>query len=85
MPKYCGPEVYCVVTGSGGADLHHVKSRKSGGTDEQFNMIPLSHRLHQLWHNKGAVYMAENYPEIRGWLMANNWYLCVVRGKWTHD
>jgi hypothetical protein len=83
--KYCGPDVRCIVTGKRGGDLHHIKSRGAGGTDESFNMIPLSHELHQEWHMKGTHLMAEKYVAINEWLRENGWYICLVKKKWVHD
>jgi len=82
--KYCGPDIRCTVTGKRDGELHHIKSRGSGGTDETYNMIPLCHELHQEWHNKGCHFMAEKYVAINQWLREHEWYICAVRKKWAH-
>jgi hypothetical protein len=85
MAKYADENITCIVTGRPGAEYHHIKSQGAGGTDEDFNMIPICHKIHEQWHKKGTLYMAENYSYIREWLLENNWYLCVIRNKWVHD
>jgi hypothetical protein len=79
--KYCGPDVYCIVTGAPDSDVHHPKSRGSGGPDEPWNMMPLAHRLHQECHNIGLKRFAEKYPAVKQWLLDHQW---TLDRKWRH-
>lgn len=85
MGKYKSDKHKCIITGSCPVDLHHVKSRKSGGPDEQWNLMPLSRDMHRKMHDKGLSTMAMNYEHVYEWLKKNNWYLCPVTFKWRHE
>lgn len=56
-------------------DVHHVKSRGAGGSDEPFNLINLCRKCHTGIHSKGYYYMCSNFPTLlielnkRGWTM----------------
>ncbi len=64
--------------------LHHVTTRKSGGTDDDFNLMPLCLKCHNEMHNKGLVSMSIKYLNVKKWLSVNGWKLCHFRGKWIH-
>lgn len=82
--KYSDPEAFCIVTGKQGCDLHHIKTRGSGGTDDEWNLIPISRTLHQRWHHRGTQYMVKGYPAIRNWMIKNGWKFDIYSGKWLH-
>ncbi len=82
--KYYSSDTPCVVTGAMMVDLHHVKSRASGGKDEPHNLMPLIHRLHQELHTIGLNRFAQKYDRVREWLIAHEWYFCPVLLKWQH-
>ncbi len=71
----------CVVTGEP-AELHHIKTRGSGGTDDPWNLIPLSRKMHSMWHMKGMRYMVKTYPAIEKWVLANGWGFDDFLFKW---
>lgn len=83
--KYYDQFAVCVATGEVGCDLHHVKTRGSGGLDEPWNLIPVSHAIHMEIHSKGLVWASLKYPGIRTWLLEHGWFLEEQRGKWKHD
>jgi len=83
--KYTDPEAFCVVTGERGVDLHHIKTRGSGGTDDAWNLIPLTHRLHVEVHAIGLNKFAEKYPPAKAWLLCNAWELEAFRNRWVHE
>ncbi len=83
--KYVNPEVSCVATGKRGVDYHHIYSRKSGGPDEDWNLIPINHLIHVEWHLKGTSYMVDKYTGIRAWMKKHGWYFEPVMLKWRHD
>lgn len=79
MPK-------CIVTGED-AEMHHVLSRGSRPDliNEEWNQIPLSRKIHTQWHTQGTKRMAIKYPQIRAWLILNEWYFAEELGKYWHD
>ena len=85
MAKYAGEHVTCIVTGAPGSDLHHLKTRASGGTDDEYNLIPLSHMLHVQLHSKGLNYMADKFPAIHGWLVQHGWEWDEYSKRWIHE
>ena len=82
--KYSSTEHNCCVTGAPGSDLHHVKTRGSGGKDEAWNLIPLSRALHTEVHKIGMAKMANKYLAIRNWLVCNGWYWDDFLKRWHH-
>lgn len=64
----------CVVTGKVPSDPHHVKSRKSGGPDTSWNVMPLNRRLHREAHRMGMHWMETAYEGVETWLAYNGWY-----------
>lgn len=63
--------------------FHHVKSRKSGGGDELWNLMPLCLEHHNQVHMSGLNHFANSYNNVRFWLLQNNWYFNL--GKWRHE
>jgi hypothetical protein len=84
MAKYTPPDLYCIVTGKP-AEYHHIKTRGSGGPDEEWNMIPISREIHTLWGNKGNSYMCQHFPQIKSWMVRRGWRCCPVLHKWVYD
>jgi hypothetical protein len=80
--RYCGPQYQCIITGKFGADLHHVRSRGAGGSDDSWNLMPLAHELHVECERIGLVSFSKKYPNALSWLVANGWE--IVLGKWRH-
>lgn len=64
----------CIISGLP-ADTHHLKSRGSDITakDIKENLIPLARPYHNEIHNKGIVYMANKYHQVRNYLIQNGW------------
>lgn len=59
---------------------HHVLSRKSGGPDLPWNLMPLCLADHNLIHAKGLTTTAKNHADVKLWLLNNGWeFIC---GKW---
>lgn len=83
MGKYSPEGLRCIVTGRP-AEYHHVKHRSVGGTDDIFNMIPVSRELHTEFHQRGTRHMASKYHQIAKWLKDNNWYLDLVLMKYVN-
>lgn len=75
----------CVVSNRWGAEGHHIITRKSGGPDAEWNLMPLSRIHHTECHQIGLNKFAEKYPKVKSWLIAHGWYFCEVRCKWIND
>jgi predicted restriction endonuclease len=75
----------CIVCGwrvGGMVTFHHVKTRGSGGNDEEHNLMPLCAWHHVETHNIGTVSFSKKYPNVNNWLISNGWSL--EAGKWRH-
>lgn len=61
-------------------DCDHIKTRKSGGSDNLDNIMTLCRKCHQLKGQKGIDYMVKNFPHYRkalfnrGWIKENDKY-----------
>jgi hypothetical protein len=84
MAGYQDPLKKCLVSGKLGVDLHHVKHRGAGGSDEEFNLMPLSRAAHQELHKIGLTTFAEKYSQVKKWLLNNNWQFNTLMKKWLH-
>lgn len=56
--KYYGLDrcdvIYCVICGQVATNLHHIKYRGQGGTDEPNNLAPLCYYCHASHHDIGT-------------------------------
>ncbi len=73
----------CCVTGKSNPDLHHIKHRGAGGPDTEWNLMPLSRKLHQEWHQIGPSKFLKKYPQAKLWLIAHGWEI-LENGKLFH-
>jgi len=78
-----GP-IRCLVSGVLDPDIHHVKTRGSGGGDEFWNLMPLSREKHTEVHKIGLNKFSEKYPVVKTWLLKNGWTKCPLRKKWVN-
>lgn len=78
-------DLRCIVSNQRGAEGHHLITRKNGGPDSEWNLMPLSRIKHTEVHQIGLNAFAEKYPQAKRWLIAQGWYFCEVRNKWRHD
>lgn len=67
-----------------GSTPHHVQSVKSGGTNDEWNIIPLCLRCHGEIHTIGRSTFAKKYPQFRSWLIKNGWEYDKFFNKWFH-
>lgn len=65
------------------AELHHIKSRGSGGPDATFNLIPICRRHHQEVHMNGQITFIKKYPAYEKMLKIKGWY--ILDGKLLND
>jgi hypothetical protein len=80
--KFYSSDTPCCITGEFNVDLHHVKTRAAGGTNDKWNLMPLSHRFHVEVHAMGLLTFAMKYPQARNWLKKNGWEFCEGSRKW---
>jgi hypothetical protein len=83
-PKYYSEIIPCTACGRVPVALHHENTQGSGGTDDDWNLLPLCAEHHTEIHKKGSRFMAAKYPQIRGWYIQNNWFICELTGKYRH-
>ena len=65
-------------------EWHHLKTRKSGGSDHWKNMVPLCREHHQLAHLKHHTYMAIKFDGFRKALIARGWEFNGFLDKWVN-
>lgn len=70
-----------MVCGVTPTDLHHIKTRGSGGSDDLFNLINLCRYHHQQVHSYGMVKFINNHKHIMGILHSKGWEIQNVLGK----
>lgn len=75
----------CTVCSRIDAELHHVKTRKSGGSDNPHNLMPLCRKHHTEIHQIGTTTFSEKYPIAKNWLISNHWNKYGFVLKWKHD
>lgn len=68
-----------------GADLHHVKTRKSGGTDDSHNLMPLCRSHHTECHKIGTSTFVKKYNSARLWMLSNGWEYNELLNKWRRN
>lgn len=72
----------CIISGSPEFDRHHWKSKRSGGPDESWNLMPLARIYHVECHKLGATTFANKYPAVKKWLIDNGWVFDEFLKKW---
>ena len=72
----------CIICGAQG-EKHHFKSRGSGGTDDEWNIMPLSRGHHVEFHKLGATTFVNKYPQAKEWLIKNGWEFNEFKKKWV--
>lgn len=77
----------CGLQVDGMVCYHHLKTQKAHSElrYEDYNHMPVCQKHHVEIHNTGAISMAEKFPGVERWLKMNEWYICDLMGRWTHD
>lgn len=77
----------CVVCGDLNIELHHVRSKGSGGPDESWNLMPLCRTHHREIHDRTLKQMTDKSQRMRKWLYDNGWYIehFINKKKWWND
>ena len=58
----------CFIRGGGRICGHHIKPKGSGGHDHTKNLIPVCHKHHMEFHNKGLRYVINTYDTAKEYL-----------------
>jgi len=76
----------CLACGDWSAQrcYHHIVTRKSGGVDEPWNLMPLDLHHHNEVHQLGLSRFARKYINVEKWLIRNGWAYDLFREKWIH-
>lgn len=82
--KYTCSESHCEICGKKGVDIHHIKSRGSGGGDHIFNLIKLCHSHHREIHQLGVRTFARKYEQFKSFLVRKGWEFSTITKKWYH-
>ena len=82
---YTDESASCVACGKIGVDLHHIRSRSVGGSDDPSNLLPVCRTHHTRIHARGLIQVSEENTGIMEWLLRNGWKLTFIngRGKWS--
>lgn len=81
-------ETRCKACGHDGSfyplDIDHVATFKAHPelAYDKRNLLTVCRKCHVLKGQKGTSYMAEAYPAVRNFLIANGWYYCELSKKW---
>lgn len=64
----------CLICLKYPCDAHHIVSRGAGGGDEEWNLLSLCRKHHQLWHSMGQKsFCAKFYDRLVRWLVFHGW------------
>jgi len=85
MGKYSPLHIRCLNHPNTQAELHHVKSRGSGGKDETHNLMPLCRDCHSKVHTVGLNKFVKDNPYTNSWLRQQGWSVCELRNKWIRE
>lgn len=85
------PCIVCRKEGKGMVTYHHLFTQKVYPEFSHFkwNQIPVCMDHHNLdgqsFHSKGTVYMADNFPAVKKWLLDYGWFFCEFVKKYRRD
>lgn len=78
---------YCQACGCNGAfnalTIDHIKTRGSGGSDEEYNCMTLCLSCHIEKGQKGVSHMAKRYPSYYEFLIEYGWKFDSFLKKWV--
>lgn len=75
----------CACLKHGPSDPHHIKTVKSGGPDEIWNVVSLCRSCHQSIHVLALNRFTDKYPYFKEVITKKGWSYDDYRGKWTHE
>lgn len=63
----------CEICGRHNSEIHHIKTRGSGGTHDNWNLIYLCRDHHQEIHRIGVITFMKYYLAFERYLKNNGW------------
>ena len=72
----------CLLCGVIPTDECHIKTRGSGGTDDDWNLVYLCRRHHREQEDSTHTEFAKKYPLFKKALEQKGWILCETRKKY---
>lgn len=72
----------CLCCNNRTVDVHHIKTRGSGGGDDMWNLMPLCRMHHSEVHRLGLIKFSRKYINVGLYLDKNGW--SVLNGKMLH-
>lgn len=72
----------CCICNAFPVDASHIKSRGSGGPDEEFNVVAHCRNHHVEWHQMGPSRFLKKYPSFALKLKLMGWD--ISEGRLTH-
>jgi hypothetical protein len=73
----------CLVCQDRVVDVAHIKSRGSGGTDDEWNLMPLCRKHHTEQHTIGIISFIQKYLTVSIYLSDQGWFL--YNGKLVNE
>jgi hypothetical protein len=73
----------CLVCQGRSVDVAHIKSRGSGGGDEEWNLMPLCRTHHTEQHKIGVITFTQKYIGVASYLYDHGWF--VSAGKLINE
>lgn len=70
----------CLVCQRANPDRAHVKTRGSGGGDQEWNIMDLCRVHHTEQHKIGIITFAEKYKTVKGYLEKSGWEIVSING-----
>lgn len=58
----------------GPVEIHHIRTRGSGGIDAPWNLIVLCRTDHTRWHAMGPIKFLARHPDLFEYLSRCQWY-----------
>ena len=74
----------CIICGNKEVDIHHIKTKKSGGDDVPYNLVPLCRVHHSSLHSMGIKKFAKEYILFEAFLLYFGWELNALN-KWVYN
>lgn len=74
----------CVCFLKGPSDPHHLKTRGSGGKNDNWNLLALCRGHHVQIHKVGQSKFIEIHPIMKDILIMKNWEFDEIRKKWFY-
>jgi hypothetical protein len=63
----------CLICSRNKTDRCHIKSRGSGGTDDEWNLVTMCRVCHSIQHSLGWFRFAQKHPVVMQELIHKGW------------